>query len=33
MFTQRIIVKNVFLCVREFDIKSSVLLLHSGLYH
>ena len=31
MFTERIIVKNVFFCVREFE--SSVLLAYSGLYH
>ena len=31
MFTERIIVKNVFFCVPEFDIKSSVFLPNSGL--
>ena len=33
MLTQRIIVKNVIFCVREFNIKSSVLLPNSVLYH
>ena len=33
MFMERIIVKNVFFCVRGFDIKSSVLSPNSGLYH
>ena len=32
MFTERTIVKNVFFCVREFHIKSSVLSLNSALY-
>ena len=33
MFTERIIIKNVFLVFREFDIKSSVLLPNRCLYH
>ena len=33
MFTEKIIVKKCLFCVRAFDIKSSVLLPNSGLYH
>ena len=32
MFTQRIIVKNVFFLIPEVDMKCSVLLPHNGLY-
>ena len=33
MLTQRMIVKTVFFCVREFNINSSILLPQSVLYH
>ena len=33
MFTERINCEKCLFCVREFDIKSPVLLPNSGLYH